>query len=36
MARDIMSALGVAETLLNYSLEEPGRFSSLLNKRPVI
>jgi hypothetical protein len=34
VARDIMSALGVAETLLNYSLEEPGRFSSLLNKRP--
>ncbi len=34
VARDIMSALGVAETLLNYSLEEPGKFSSLLNKRP--
>jgi len=34
VARDIMSTLGVAETLVEYSLEEPGTFNDLLNNRP--
>ncbi len=34
VVRDIISALGIAETLVDYSLEEPGFFNTLLNKRP--